>query len=107
MEQRVRVGVVGVGAMSQQLHIPALQRTPDVEVAAIADANAERVRECAARFGIARAYTDYREMLAAGGLDAVLVITPNAYHAPVTIAAIEAGCHVLVEKPMALNGDEA
>jgi predicted dehydrogenase len=65
------------------------------------------VRECAARFGIARAYTDYREMLAAGGLDAVLVITPNVYHAPVTIAAIEAGCHVLVEKPMALNGDEA
>lgn len=107
MEQPVRVGVVGAGTIAQRLHLPTLGKIDGARVVALAEPNAERARECAGQFDIARTYGDYREMLAGGGLDAVLVITPNALHAPVTLAALEAGCHVLVEKPMAANGDEA
>lgn len=107
MERPVRVGVVGAGNIVQRLHLPALQQLAGVEIVALAEANPDRLRECVATFGIGRGHTDYREMLACGDLDAVIVATPNAFHAPVAIAALEAGCHVMVEKPMATSGDEA
>lgn len=107
MEQQLRVGVVGAGTIAQRSHLPTLSKIEGVRVVALAETNPERLRECAATFDIERTYTDYREMLAAGDLDAVLVITPNVFHAPVTLAAIEAGCHVLVEKPMATTGGDA
>ncbi|CAA9589987.1 MAG: GH109, partial [uncultured Thermomicrobiales bacterium] len=107
MDRPVRVGVVGAGNIVQRLHLPVLRQLEGVELAALAEANPERLRECVATFGIGRGHTDYREMLDGGDLDAVLVAVPNALHGPVTIAALEAGCHVLVEKPMATSGDEA
>lgn len=107
MEQPVRIGMIGAGAFPQRVQLPTLQRIAGVEVVALADANAERARACAAEFGIATVYSNYEELLAGGGLDAVLVTTPNATHAPIAMAALKAGCHVLVEKPMAINGDQA
>ena len=107
MDRPVRVGVVGAGNIVQRLHLPILRQLEGVELAAIAEANPERLRECVATFGIGRGHTDYREMLDGGGLDADLVAAPNALHELVTIAALESGCHVLVEKPMATSGDEA
>lgn len=107
MDRPVRVGVIGAGYIVQRLHLPVLQQLAGVEIAALAEANPERLRACMATFGIGRGHTDYREMLDRDELDAVIVAAPNAFHAPATIAALEVGCHVLVEKPMATSGDEA
>ncbi len=107
MAQELRIGVVGLGFCAQRMYLPSLAQMEGARAVALVDTNAERLRECAEGFGIERRYTDYRAMLADGELDAVIVVTPNAFHAPVTIAALEAGCHVLVEKPMATTGDES
>lgn len=107
MEQPLRVGMIGAGTIAQRLHLPALQRVAGVEVVALAEPNQARLQECADNFGIERGHTDYQEMLARGDLEAVVVATPNLFHAPATIAALEAGCHVLVEKPMATNAADA
>lgn len=66
----------------------------------------DRARAVAAEQGFANAYADYKEMLAKERLDAVSVCTPNLFHAPATLAALEAGCHVLCEKPPAMNPAE-
>ena len=61
----------------------------------------------AAEHGISQVYTDYRKMIRSGLVDAVVVITPEAMHHPITMAALEAGLHVMCEKSMALNADQA
>jgi predicted dehydrogenase len=80
---------------------------PSAELTAICGRNLERVEVVAAEHGIPHVYTDYREMLVSGVLDAVLVVTPDAMHYPITMAALEAGLHVMCEKPVALNADQA
>lgn len=107
MERPLRIGMIGAGTIAQQLHLPALQQIGGVEVVALAEPNQARLQECADNFGIERGHTDYQEMLDRGDLDAVIIATPNLFHAPATIAALEAGCHVLVEKPMATNAADA
>jgi len=102
--EKVRVGIVGVGIGSYHAH--AYSKLPNVEIAALCDIDADRARQVAERFGVPRIYTDYEAMLAEEKLDAVSVCTPNALHAPVAIAALEAGCHVLCEKPLSVNAKE-
>lgn len=99
--------MVGLGTIAQRLYLPALERIEGVRATALVDTNTDRLAQVGEQFGIERRYTDYRALLADGELDAAIVATPNVFHAPVTIAALEAGCHVLVEKPMAMTGDEA
>lgn len=101
---RVRVGIVGVGIGSYHAH--AYSKLPNVEIAALCDIDADRARAVAERFGVPKIYTDYEAMLAEEQLDAVSVCTPNALHAPVAIAALEAGCHVLCEKPLSVSAEE-
>lgn len=98
---RLRAGVIGAGAIAAFRHLPEYAAHPDVELVAVSDPYLERARAEADRFGGLVAYADYREMLERERLDAVSVCTPNYLHAPVTIDALEAGIHVLVEKPMA------
>jgi predicted dehydrogenase len=107
MDQPLRVGVIGAGTIVQRLHLPTMQQIAGVEVVALTEPNQARLQECADNFGIERGHTDYQEMLNQGDLDAVVIATPNLFHAPATIAALEAGCHVLVEKPMATNAADA
>ncbi|HEX6972537.1 MAG TPA: Gfo/Idh/MocA family oxidoreductase [Limnochordia bacterium] len=108
MPNKLRVGIIGVGGIATHAHIPGYRQLLDrVELVACADVNAERAREVAARFEFRAAYADYREMLEKEALDAVSVCTPNKFHAPASIAALEAGCHVLCEKPPALTAAEA
>lgn len=102
----IRIGVIGCGAIARRRHLPEYAYQPNVEIVAVADTNKERAEEMAALYG-AEAYTDYRELLQHEGLDAVSVCLPNALHAPVSIAAMEAGKHVLCEKPMAISIAEA
>lgn len=85
---------------------PAINDLPNCELTAIARANAERAEEFAREFGAKRWYGDWREMLNDPEIDAVYIATPVYLHAPQTIAAAEAGKHVLCEKPMAMNAAE-
>ncbi|MFD1883929.1 Gfo/Idh/MocA family protein [Paenibacillus wenxiniae] len=103
---KVRVAVVGCGSISERRHIPEYAAHPDVELVAFADPILERAEGYAELYN-AKAYSDYKQLLAAGGFDAVSVCTPNALHAEVSIAAANAGAHVLVEKPMAVSNEEA
>lgn len=104
-----RVGVVGCGGIAWGKHLPAHKRNPHTEVVAFCDIIEERAVNTAKEFGTkdAKTYTDYKEMFKAGGLDIVLVLTPNNMHCPITVAALDAGFHVLCEKPMAMNYAEA
>lgn len=104
MEQ-VRIGVVGAGCMSAY-HIAGF-RNAGADVAAVADPNAAAAAACAAKHGIARVYASAEEMLAKEPLDAVSILVPNKFHAPLAIAALRAGKHVFCEKPPALNAREA
>lgn len=104
----LRVGIVGCGGISRSAHIPAyLGCGSQVDLLAVADVVKGRAEECAREFSIPQAFSDPIEMLEQADLDAVSVCVPNKYHAPLTLAAIEAGCHVLCEKPPAMTAEEA
>lgn len=105
-----QIGIIGCGGIAFGKHLPALARLADrCDLVAFCDVVEERAVKAAAEFGVpgARVYTDYTQLLADGGIDAVHVLTPNSSHAPITIAAFGAGKHVLVEKPMAATGADA
>ena len=102
----VRLGVIGAGLVAQVAHLPELAALDDrFEVVALADPDTETARRVARRHGIAHVYADPEAVF--GDVDAVLVCSPNVTHAPVTLAALEAGLHVLVEKPLCLDPDDA
>ncbi|MBT2654889.1 Gfo/Idh/MocA family oxidoreductase [Bacillus sp. ISL-18] len=104
--KKIRVGVIGCGSIAQHRHLPEYQVNPNVELTAVCDINQERAIETAEKYGVL-SYTDFNELLKSGEVDAVSVCTPNYLHAPITIAALEAGLHVLCEKPMATSKEEA
>lgn len=106
MEGKVRVGIIGTGSISH-MHIQAYLHHPHVELCALCDINEERVKAVGEKYQIERIYTNMEEMLKLEELDAVSVCTWNSAHAPCTIAALRAGKHVLCEKPMAINSEEA
>ncbi len=96
-----RIGVVGIGWWATVNHIPTIRDCEEAEVVAICDLDAERLRIAGETFGIGALYTDLDAMLARERLDGVMVSTPHTAHTAAAIAALKAGCHVLVEKPMA------
>ena len=103
---KVKIGVIGVGNISHA-HIAAYLNNPDVELYAFCDINRERLEEMGEKYGVTRLFTDKNEMLKLPEIDAVSVCTWNSEHAPCTIAALNAGKHVLCEKPMATNVEDA
>jgi predicted dehydrogenase len=103
--KRLRVGVIGLGIGSH--HIKGYQAHPAVEVVAVADSDPKRLEARGKEFGIAATYEDAGKMLRKENLDVVSVCTPNKFHKPLAVAALHAGCHVLCEKPMAMNAAEA
>src|SRR5688500_1556075 len=101
--ERVRVGVVGGGLVAQAVHLPRLHDLGErFAVAGLAEPDARRREWLAARWRIPFVCARREELLERGGLDAVLVCSPNGTHAEVTLAALAAGLHVLVEKPLCL-----
>ena len=104
----VRIGVVGGGLIAQAEHLPYLAALRDrFELAALAEPS-RTVREAlGARYGIAGLHADYRALIEAGGLDAIVVCSPAGTHAQVVLDALEAGLHVFVEKPMCITLDDA
>jgi predicted dehydrogenase len=106
MMKKVRIGVIGCGSIAQHRHIPEHVMNENVELTAVCDINEERAKEVAEKYGV-KAYTSYEELIQSGEVDAVSVCTPNHLHAPISIAALNAGLHVLCEKPMATSKEEA
>ena len=104
LPKKLRIGVVGLGI--GRMHIDGWREHEGVDVVAIADADAERLAQVGERYAIEARFASAEAMLAAGGLDVVSICTPNKFHKALTIAAFEAGAHVLCEKPMAMNADE-
>ena len=109
MREKLKVGIIGCGAIAVEKHLKSLQKISQVEVAALCNRNIEKAKSVAKEFGTADAkvYSDYRELLMDESLDVVHVCTPNVSHAEITIAALEAGKHVMCEKPMAKTSEEA
>ena len=104
---KLKVGIIGVGGIAQGAHIPAWRARSDVSVVAIADINEQKLMMVKEKYQIPHAFTDYRDLLAMEEIDAVSVCTPNLTHVPISIDALEAGKHVLCEKPVAVTGKEA
>ena len=101
----VRIGVIGVG-FGATVHIPAFQ-SEGMEVVAVCASRQERADEAAQRFGIPNAHTDYQELVARADIDAVSVVTAPRLHHEMTVAALNAGKHVICEKPFTVNAAQA
>jgi predicted dehydrogenase len=101
---KLRVGIIGCGA--GVFHLEGYQEEPRARVVALAGLDTDRCRTLAGRFDVPRIYREYQELLADPSIDAVSVAVPNHLHLPVVKAAVEAGKHVLVEKPLARNAAE-
>jgi predicted dehydrogenase len=103
MSDPVRIGLIGAGAIVQVAHLPVLKRMKNVQLAAICDVDTPKVRALAERFGIPDVFDDIEDLIRHEEIDALLVATPNHLHEPHILAALSAGVHVLVEKPLALT----
>lgn len=103
----LRIGVIGAGANTRAKHIPLLQRIPEVSVVAVCNRSRESGERVAREFGIPDVMTDWRALVGRDDLDAVVIGTWPYTHAVMTIAALEAGKHVLCEARMASNAAEA
>jgi predicted dehydrogenase len=107
MAEHVRVGVVGTSWFADGFHLPNLASHPRAEITAICGRTRERAEELATKYAIPHVFTDYHDMIASGKLDALVVVTPDALHYPITMAALGAGLHVLCEKALAMNAGQA
>ena len=105
----LRVGIIGCGGIAGGKHLPALAKLSQVKMVAFCDIIEERAANHAAKYGVkdAKVYKDYHKLLDAEKLDVVHVCTPNISHAEITVAALESGCHVMCEKPMAKTSEGA
>ena len=109
MERKVRIGIIGCGGIANGKHMPALKKIEEAEMVAFCDIIEERAVKAAKEFGVegAKVYTDYKELLRDETIDVVHVCTPNRSHSFITVDALEAGKHVMCEKPMAKTYEEA
>lgn len=108
--EKLKIGFIGCGGIANGKHFPALSKlTNKVELVAFCDIVEERAKEAAKKYGTADAevYTDYKELIKDESIDVIHVLTPNVSHSEITVASLEAGKHVMCEKPMAINSAEA
>ena len=109
MAKLIKIGIIGCGGIANGKHMPSLAKVADAEMVAFCDIIPERAEKAAKEFGTpdAKVYTDYKELLKDPTIDVVHVCTPNRSHSFITVDALEAGKHVMCEKPMAINSAEA
>jgi len=105
--ETIRVGIVGAGGNTRARHIPGLQAIANVAIAAVCNRSRASSEAVAAEFGIPEVFDDWRQLVAAPDIDAVVIGTWPYMHHPVTLAALESGKHVLCEARMAMNAREA
>ena len=107
---KLQIGLVGCGGIANNKHLPALSKMKELcEIIGFCDIIEERAAKAAKEYGTedAKVYTDYKEMYKDGNIDVIHVLTPNVLHCAATTAAFEAGKHVMCEKPMAHNTEDA
>lgn len=104
---KLQFAIIGCGGITLQNHLPGLALCPDTRVQALCDADAATLAKAQSQTGAPVASTDYREIVARDDVHAVIIATPNLLHAPIALAAIAAGKHVLCEKPLAMSRTEA
>ena len=109
MKRNVKVGIIGCGGIANGKHMPSLAAIEGCEMVAFCDIVLERAVAAAEKFGVegAKVYEDYKELLKDESIEVVHVCTPNRSHSFITVDALEAGKHVMCEKPMAINSEEA
>ena len=107
--EKLRIGIIGCGGIANGKHMPSLKKVKECEMVAFCDLIEERAVKAAKDFGTpdAAVYTDYKKLLEDASIDVVHVCTPNRSHSFITVDALEAGKHVMCEKPMAINSAEA
>jgi myo-inositol 2-dehydrogenase/D-chiro-inositol 1-dehydrogenase len=104
--ERVRIAVIGCGRVTQERHLPALKSLSTAEVVAVADVDPTCLERVASHFQIGRRSTDFRSLVEDPEIDAVAVCVPAQFHSEVALAGLDAGKHLLVEKPLTLDLDE-
>ena len=105
--EKIKIALVGTGSICRSAHMPAYKKRDDVEIIACADIDFGKAQKFAEDYGIPAVYASVEELLANCKPDYVDVCTWPAAHAPVAIAAANAGCHVMCEKPVCHNLDDA
>ncbi len=103
----VRLGLIGCGGVTETRHLPALQNLPGAEVVAVADIDPDRLKRVADRFHIQQRYTNFSALLDNPAIEVVAVCVPAQFHVEVALAALDAGKHLFIEKPLALSLEEA
>lgn len=107
MGEQVKVGVIGTSWFADATHLPILANYKRAALMAVCGRNRGRAEEMAAKYAVPQVFTDYRQMIDKGDLDAVIVVAPDDMHYEMIMAALDAGLHVLCEKPVALNANHA
>lgn len=104
---KARIALIGAGWWGVEVYVPAMIAHPDIELVAINRRNREALDKILEAHKEPKGYTDYRQMLAAEDLDAVVITSPHTLHYEHAVAALEAGCHVLIDKPMTTRAKDA
>lgn len=104
---KVGAAVIGTGSIAEIAHFPSIKNLPQVDLIAVADVVEDKVKSAAKRWGAKAWYTDYQGMLKRDDVDVVIVATPNSQHYEQAMAAMQAGLHVIVEKPLAVTNGQA
>jgi predicted dehydrogenase len=109
MSKTYRIAIIGCGGIANGKHMPSLSKLKNVEMVAFCDIVVEKAKEAAEKYGKGetKVYENYKEVLKDSSIDIVHVCTPNDAHAEIAIAALEAGKHVMCEKPMAKTAADA
>jgi predicted dehydrogenase len=103
----IRIGIIGTGQISQTAHIPVVGRMDDFDLVGLCDVQKNMLQSVAARIAVKDTSTDYRAFVSRDDIDAVIIATPTDTHHPIGLAALRAGKHVLIEKPLATTVREA
>ncbi len=105
--KQIGVGIIGCGGIALQNHLPGLALCPEAKLVALCDTNPKVLENAVRQTGVKAAFADYLQLLGRDDVNAVIIATPNLFHAPIALAAIAAGKHVLCEKPIAMNHAES
>ena len=105
--EKTKIGIIGLGGIAQIIYLPIIKKLKTAEITAVSEIAKSRMNHIADKFGIEERYTDYREMLTNSNIEAVIIATPTDTHHSIAIDALNAGKHILIEKPAARNFDEA
>ena len=103
----VRIGIIGTGAVAHYHHVPGIELDPRAKLTALCDPNKTVLQQRGSDWGVSHLFEDWRQMADCDEVDAVIVATPNDTHHPITMACLEAGKHVMCEKPLGLKASEA